>query len=144
MLLYHGSKEKLEKLEKRQAGSEVEVPKDELLEAIYFTPNYGFAVACGARPLGMTDIDDEQKTIKFENPDLFDPEIDVFIYRIESENVPEGHLRQIDDHQYIVENMKEITFNNVDEMKASEVSKYYKLINWEPKEYKSEAKLKFR
>jgi len=144
MFLYHGSKEKLEKLEKRQARSEVEVPKDELLEAIYFTSNYGFAVACGARPLGVTDIDGEQKTIKFENPDLFDPRIDIFVYRIKSENVPKGHLRQIDNHQYVVENMKEIIFENIDEMKAGEVSKYYKLINWEPREYNSETKVKFK
>ena len=134
MILYHGSSEKIERLEGKQAQSVNKVPEGELLNAVYLTPDYGFALACGARPEGTTNIDGEKKTIEFEHPELFDPEKEVYMYHIESESVPEGHLHQIDNHQYAVEGLQELMYQQVDHRKARDVMEYYKLINWEPNE----------
>lgn len=140
MELYHGSSRKIEQLEKRQAKSIEKVPEGELLNAVYFSPDYGFAFACGIRPEGVTNIDNENKTIEFEHPELFDPEKEVFVYHINSENIPEGHLREIDEHQYAVEDLEKLDYEQVDIKKAREITEYYKLINWEPKETTIELK----
>lgn len=136
MILYHGSPHKIDRLEKRRAGAagNVEVPEGELLDAIYFTPDYGFAVACAARPEGVTQIDGEEKTIKFEHPGSFDPEQEIFIYRVDSEKIPAENLEQVDDHQYAVVGLEKITPEFVEHKKAGEVLNYYKIIDWEPKE----------
>lgn len=140
MILYHGSPRKIEMLESKQAGTVHEVPEGELLNAVYLTPDYGFALACGARTEGTTDIDEEKKTIEFEHPELFDPEKEVYVYHVESENIPEGHLRPIDDHQYAAEGLRELAYKQVDLKKAGDVREYYKLINWEPNEMSREVK----
>ena len=79
MKLYHGSKYKLDRLESRQAGKgDVEVPENELLDGIYLTPDYGFAVAMAARPENsVTTIDNNEHKITFEKPELFKPERDM-------------------------------------------------------------------
>ncbi len=51
MKLYHGSKVKSKQLERKQAQKgESGVLEDELLNAIYLTPDYGRAVAMGSFP----------------------------------------------------------------------------------------------
>jgi hypothetical protein len=144
MELYHGSSKKIEELEARQAQSSVEVPKGELLNAVYLTPDYGFALACGVRVEGTTNIDSEAKTIEFEHPENFDPGKEVYIYRIESDHIPEGYLRKVDEYQYVVEGLKKLAYEQVDIKKAIEVTDFYKLINWEPKETNPELKRKFK
>lgn len=131
MKLYHGSKNKIEYLEKRQAqkGS-VDVPRDELLDAIYLTPDYGFAVAMAARPDGETVIDDAKHTITFEKPELFNPEEDVFIYSIESEEFSGENLKYVDGLQYAITGIDRIPFSSSETIKARKLLDYYELTNW--------------
>jgi hypothetical protein len=143
MLLYHGSKRKLDKLTPQQAGAGegVVVPKDELKKAIYFTPNREFAIACAARPDGLSKIDDENKKIEFEKPHLYDPNMDIYIYCIDTDKISQENLQpvkddggEIDENQFAVVNMEELTPDSRECLKASEVEKYYELTNWKPKE----------
>jgi hypothetical protein len=152
MLLYHGSKEKFEKLkpQQAQAGEGIEVPQDERQEAIYLTPNYKFAVACAARPEGVSRIDDEDGKIEFENPEKFDPEQDIYIYWVNSENIPKENLKpvkndkgEIDKNQLAVVETDELLPDFVECKKAIEVEKYYELTNWK-KETKQENSIKIK
>lgn len=139
MLLYHRSKEKFEKLkpQQAQAGEGVEVPQDERKKAIYLTPNYKFAVACAARPDGLSKIDNETGKIEFENPEKFNPEQDIYIYWVNSENIPEEKLKpvkddngEIDENQFAVVDTEELLPDFIEQKKAIEVEKYYELTNW--------------
>lgn len=131
MKLYHGSKNKIEYLEKRQAqkGS-VDVPRDELLDAIYLTPDYGFAVAMAARPNGESKIDDIEHKITFEKPELFNPEENVFIYTIDSEAFPTENIKHVDDLQYAIIGINRISFSSSEIIKARKLLDYYELTNW--------------
>jgi len=146
MKLYHGSRNKLSSIKKNKAGraDNIEVPKNELLDAIYLTPDYGFALACAARPEGVTEIDGKSKTIRFENPDLFDPEQQVFVYEVDIGNVPKEKIIEVDDHQVAIVGIDELKVSEKFSNKAKEVQKYYELENWEekPKDFGSEFKMK--
>ena len=109
MKLYHGSREGgLSVIKKRQAqaGEGVDVPKDELLEAVYLTTDYGYALAMAARPDGVTHIDTLEKKIEFDNPSTFNSELDVFVYEVD---VPDVQVRKVDELQYLVETVDEIS-----------------------------------
>jgi hypothetical protein len=130
--LYQGSKNgNITLLQKRQAQAKdgVEVPEDELKEGIYLTSDYGFALAMAARPEGCTDIDDKEKIIKFEDPKLFKPEEQVYVYEVEIE---EGSARQIDELQYLIEDLNNIEVSIKHEHLAKEIEKYYKIENMIP------------
>lgn len=134
MKLFHGSKNGklvLIKRQKAEAGEGVEVPEDELLEAIYLTSDYGYALAMAARPKGLTNIDDQKRTVEFEDPKLFDPEEAVYVYEIE---VPEDKTRKIDELQYVVEDMDGVEPINIFEHKAGDIEQYYELTNWKKRE----------
>lgn len=137
MILYHGSKRKLETLKPRQATSPpderaADIPKDELLNGIYLTSEFDFALAMAARPLGVTEVNvvDGKKTIKFEHPELFNPEQPIYIHEIDTAHIPKENLKQVDEKQFVVVDLKELAPLNVQEMKARELLKYYELINW--------------
>ena len=146
MKLYHGSKYKLEKLKSRQASSVVVVPEKELLDAIYLTPDYGFAIACAARPDGVSNIDGKEKTIEFENPENFDPLREIYIYTVDSDKITAENLIKVDDGQYAVIGLEELEYDSVELKTANEVQKYYRLLNWKgegrQKEIKKELKFK--
>ncbi|RJQ34374.1 hypothetical protein C4566_02160 [Candidatus Parcubacteria bacterium] len=128
MKLYHGSKNsslQLIKKQQAQAGEGVEVPADELLEGIYLTPDYGYALAMAARPDGLTHINTENKTIAFENPEAFDTQMPVYIYEVD---VPDDQARQIDQLQWVIENMKEIVPTQVFNHQAGDVTQYYEVL----------------
>jgi hypothetical protein len=135
MKLYHGSKRDIILIERRQAGKadSVVVPETELQNAIYLTPDYGFALACGARPNGVTTIDNDNKTINFENPDLFDSNARVFVYEVDAGNISKENIEQIDERQFVVSNMESLSFENKFVHKAGDVQKYYELNNWKEK-----------
>lgn len=118
------------------------VPEGELLDAIYLTPDYGFALACGARPEGVTDIDDDHKAITFENPKLFDPEERVYVYEIDTDKIPEGHIRKIDDRQYAIVDFGEIDIEEKHVHKAGDIQGFYELKNWKEKPTEMNAELK--
>lgn len=128
MKLYHGSRKKLDSLKPQQAGAAegLNVPEEELLEAIYLTPDYSFALACAVRPEGVTHINDDQ-TIEFQNPELYNPEDEIYIYEIDSEKIPQEHMKEIDDQQIAVVDMPELIPEAVQELKAGEIEKYYEI-----------------
>ena len=138
MKLYHGSKLRLVFLVNKQATGEViegKVVADELLNGIYLTPDYGFAVAMAARPEGgATEIDDEARKITFEDPGSFDPERDIFIYSFDSESLASENVKHIDKWQTVVVGVKELRPESVEQMKARKVLEYYELVNWKGKE----------
>lgn len=146
MKLYHGSKNNFASIRKSQAGKadNIEVPENELLNAIYLTPDYGFALACAARPNGVTNIDGETKSITFENPELFDAEMDVFVYEVDVENIPKDKIIKVDDGQYAIVDTDELKVLNTFPHKAKEVQNYYELKNWKekPQEIKMEFKMR--
>jgi hypothetical protein len=134
MILYHGSKELLKSLKPHQAVSKDpnQVPKDELLNAIYLTNDFKFALAMGARPEGITQIDNNK--IRFEHPELFDPECSVYIYEFDTSDIPAENLRPIDSKQFTVNGVKSLTPKNFRKLKAEELLKYYELTNWKKPE----------
>jgi len=130
--LYHGSRCKLDDLEPRQARTKegVEVPEDELSYGIYFTPDYAAALAMAARPYGLNkmDLEGESRTIHFEHPELFQPDMDVYIYSIGSSSIPEGHLKKVDDQQYVVEGLDSLKPESCEVRKAKDIFEYYKQV----------------
>ncbi len=143
MKLYHGSKDRLEYLEPRQASSDVVVPEGELRRGIYLTPDYGFAVAMAARPENSrTDVDEKTMKITFERPELFDPESDIFIYSFDSEELPTDNVQYIDEWQYVVTDIARLVPDTAEQAKASKVLEYYEITNWRERETPTE--MKFR
>jgi|GEM_PF-814239 len=128
MKLYHGSRKKLDKLVPQQAGAAegLNVPDGELLDAIYLTPDLGFAIACAVRPEGVTHINTDQ-TIEFENSELFNPEEEIYIYEIDSEKIPKENIREVDDQQIAVVDIDELIPEATQELKAADVEKYYEI-----------------
>jgi len=143
MKLYHDTSQKLEILKRNQAGPKKgrKAPEGDCLNAVYFTPKFGFALAMGSLPEGHTKVDNEENKITFENPELFDLERDVFIYEIDSEDIPKSKLRKVDETQYAVD-MDEVAPRQEYLAKAGEILKYYELVNWKGKELNAELKLK--
>lgn len=130
MKLYHGSKNgelKTIKKNKAETADGLDVPKDELLEAIYLTPDYGYALAMAVRPHGLTNIDNTGKKITFDNPELFNPNEMIYVYELE---IPDDEVRAIDELQYVVENKNEVVVNNVFAHHALDIEQYYELTNW--------------
>ncbi|HCC05667.1 TPA: hypothetical protein DEP58_05220 [Patescibacteria group bacterium] len=126
MKLYHGSPNgNLLSLKRMQAeaSESVEVPEDELKYGIYLTPHYEYALAMAIRTHGLTFINDD-KTIEFENPELFNPNEDVYVYEVE---VSEEFAQQIDKDQFVVESLEEITPTCKYTHKAGEIEQYYEL-----------------
>lgn len=132
MRLYHGSTQRLDVLRpsQAQAGEGLQVPAGELLHAIYFTSDREFALAVGAMPEGAAHIDHEHHTIAFEHPEHFDPKKPVYIYEIESEDVPRENLEEVDERQFAVVGLNEIHPRAVHETTAGEVLCYFELKNW--------------
>ena len=119
-------------------------PREELQDAIYLTPDYEYAVAMAVKPGGVTEIDNEAKTIEFENPEDFDPERNIYIYTIDSDDIPEEHLKKVRDERGEFDGLQyaalisKIIPKLKENKKAREVMRYYKLLNWEEKEINKE------
>lgn len=130
--LYHGSRKKLEKLTAMQALSEAKesVPKGELLKGIYLTPEYEIALAMGARPEGLTQINDNngKRTISFENPEAFDPKREIYVYRIDTESIPKENIAKVDDSQFVIVGIESITPNETETRKAEDIFEYFQQI----------------
>jgi hypothetical protein len=128
MKLYHGSRYNLEKINNRQA-SNLSSNKKQTLNGIYLTPDYEFAIAMASRPRGNNNIDNTNKVIKFGNPELFNPEKDIYIYTFDSENISTENLQYIDKLQYVVTGENELIPLQKETLKARELLKYYKTTN---------------
>lgn len=114
MKLYHGSRFDLKKLNNKQAEKAedlTDVPEEELQDGIYLSPDYGFALAMGTRLPGITEVGNDDKTIKFEHPELFDPESNIFMYTFDSDKIPTENieLEYIDKLHYIAKGKDKLT-----------------------------------
>ncbi|MDE0481481.1 MAG: hypothetical protein OXI67_02765 [Candidatus Poribacteria bacterium] len=127
MYLYHGSKQSFPKLKKRKAHAPPGRPPEEALEAIYLTPDFLFALACAARPPGVSNIDITNRTICFENPDQFEPDETIYIYFVDPTKIPEDKKIEIDPWQVAVTE-DEIIPDKIETHKSGDLFNYYRLI----------------
>ncbi len=126
MYLYHGSKQLFPKLKKRKAQAPPGRPPEEALEAIYLTPDFYFALACAARPTGVSNIDLTKRIICFENPDQFEPNETIYIYFVDATKIPEDKKIEIDPWQVAVTE-NEITPDKVETYKSGDLLKIYRV-----------------
>ncbi len=127
MYLYHGSKQLFEKLKKQKAQAPPGRPPEEALDAIYLTPDFLFALACAARPPGVSNIDLTARTIRFENPDLFQPDETIYIYFVDPTKIPEDKKVHVDSYQVAV-TLNEIVPDKIETYKSGDVFQHYKYI----------------
>ena len=139
-ILYHGSNKRFEEIRKSQAEAclGISVPGGELLDAVYLTPDFGFAVAMAAKTGGLTEIDDEKHTIVFERPEDFDPDKEVYIYEIDASQIPEENIRYVDERQIAVTGVEKMVLVNMRGIKAREILKYYTILDHDGNELFSE------
>ena len=139
-ILYHGSNKRFKEIRKSQAeaGQGISVPDGELLDAVYLTPDFGFAVAMAAKTGGLTEIDDEKHTIVFERPEDFDPDKEVYIYEIDASQIPEENIRYVDERQIAVTGVEKMALVNIRGFKAREILKYYTILDHDGNELFSE------
>ena len=133
MYLYHGSRFLQKKLKRQQAYAPAGRPSEEGLNAIYLTQDFAFALVSGARPEGITEVNHDDRTVHFENQDKFDSNMDVYIYVVDSSQIPEDKKIQVVingkiDNTQIAVDLDEIEPLRVERHKAGEVFQYYKVI----------------
>lgn len=127
LYLYHGSEKLLSKLTRQQAFAPSGEPSEEGLNAIYLTPDFAFALVSGARPEGITEVNHEKRTVRFENPDKFDLKRKVYVYFVNPFKIPKDKIIWIDERQVAID-LDEIEPDRVETHKAIEVFKYYEII----------------
>ena len=123
-MLYHGSRVFFPTLKRKQAWG-ADVPDLECLNAIYFTPDFGFALLCAARPEGVTEVDHEGRTVHFEGK--FDPAREVYVYYVAPSRIPESKRVWVDPLQ-IAAMIDEISPDGVERHLAGEICQYYSII----------------
>jgi len=124
---YHGSEKKFDALKRHQAWAPLEASTQESLSAIYFTPDFAFALVVAAGPEGINEVNYGEKTVLFENPEKFDPEKEVYIYVVDSSKIPDDKKIIIDPWQVAVD-LDEITPDKVEVHLAGEILNYYSVI----------------
>lgn len=130
MYWYHGSKNLFPNLIRQKAWGPTGTPKKESLNMIYLTPDFAFALVSAARPEGITEVNHNERTVHFENPDKFDPDREVYIYFVDSSKIPDDKKIWIDKWQIAVD-LDEIEPDKVETHKAGEVSQYYSIVGEE-------------
>ncbi len=131
MICYHGSKFRFNEIQNKQAQVKegLIVPEDELLNAIYLTPDYGFAVVMAARPEGLTVIDEQERLVTFGSPEKFNPESKIYIYVVDISSIPEKNVKKVDEYQIAIVGLDFVKPENVIELTAREIFKYYEIPN---------------
>ena len=127
---YHGSRRLFSRIEKRHPVTPDGNPKDEGFEAVYLTWDFGTALAFAAQPPGIGWIDCAKRTVRWEYPDSFDPEDEVYVYFVDLSQVPEEKVVRIDEWQVAV--FDEIEPVKMEKHKAGEVLKFYTMLRDEP------------
>ena len=146
MTLYHGSSHNFPAVRpsQAQAGEGIQVPEGELLEAIYLTPSYEFALAIAAMPEGAAHINHEAKTVEFENLDLFDPEKEVYVYEFDESKIPPENLIKVDERQYAVVRMNELVPEHQSIHKAGELKQYFEIKQGKREDDEPHSEMRFR
>jgi hypothetical protein len=124
---YHGSKVLVPVLERRKAWAPPGTLKAERLSAIYFTPDFPFALLSAVRCQGITLVDHDNRVAYFENLDKFDPQKEVYVYLIDPSRIPDDRKIWIGERQIAVL-MDRIEPDEVRRYKAGEILQYYRLV----------------
>jgi len=122
--LFHGSKKKLNSLKRQKASAPRFRPRSEDLNAIYLTPDLGFALACAIRPKGRTEINHDKKVIRFENPEAYDPNQTVYVYSVDSSKIPKGKGKYVDKLQ-VAADVDELSPDSVKAYRAGDIEQFY-------------------
>lgn len=123
---YHGARWLFSKIERRHPVTPEGKPKNGSFKAVYLTCDFGTALAFAARPEGVSNINHEKRTIQFENPHLFEPDREIYIYFVDLSQILEERIIWINKWQVAV--LDDIKPVKVERYKAGEVSKYYSII----------------
>ena len=126
---YHGSKRRHDVLARQQAMAPEGRPAGEALNAIYLTPSFVFALACGARPPGLTELDLEARTIRFSDPTAFDADQTVYIHLVDPGRIPAEAMVRVDDWQFAV-TLDEIVPDRIDVHRAGELGVWFEIGPW--------------
>jgi len=126
-MLYHGSKALVPTLKRQKAWGPPGTPKAENLNMIYFTQDFAFALVSAARPEGITEVNHNERTVHFENPNKFEPEKEVYIYVVDPSKIPDDKKIWVDKWQVAVD-LDEVTPVKVERHKAGEILNHYSII----------------
>ena len=126
-MLYHGSEKKLDVLKRHQAWAPLGAPAGDSLDMVYFTPDFAFALVIAAGPEGINEVNYHERTVRFENPDKFDPEKEVYIYMVDPSKIPDDKKIWVDKWQVAVD-LDEIAPDKVKRHRAGEILRYYSII----------------
>lgn len=124
MYWYHGSNRLFAEITRRKPACLSGVPKGEVLNMIYLTPDFAFALVMAARPEGITDVYNNRRMVRFENPDKIDPKREVYIYFVNPSRIPDDKKIRIDEWQVAVD-LDEIMPDKVEKHEAGEFWQYY-------------------
>jgi len=123
---YHGSKVLVPVLERRKAWAPPGAPRSEGLSAIYFSPDFSFALLSAVRCEGITVVDHDNRVAYFENLDRFDPQEEVYVYLVDPSRIPDDRKIWISKREIAVL-IDRIEPDEVQRYKAAEILQYYKL-----------------
>jgi hypothetical protein len=126
-MLYHGSGNLFPKIERRQP-TDYGIPRQDRKDAIYMTSDHVTALGFAAMPDGKNAIgqEDGKRTVHFENPDLFNPDKEVYVYCVDISKIPGDKIFPGDEGEVVVD-LDEILPDKVERHKAGEISQYYSI-----------------
>ncbi|MFH1894642.1 MAG: hypothetical protein ABH813_01955 [Patescibacteria group bacterium] len=125
---YHGSGNLFPKIERRHP-TDYGIPRQDRKNAIYMASDRITALGFAAMPDGKNAIgqeDDGRRTVHFENPDLFDPDKEVYVYLVDISKIPGDKIFPGDEGE-IAADVDEITPVKIERHKAGEISQYYSI-----------------
>ena len=125
MYWYHGSNRLFTVLRRRRPALMLGVPKEEVLNMIYLTPDFAFALVMAARPEGITDVYNNRRLVRFENPDSIEPKREVYIYFVNPDRIPDSKKIWIDEWQ-IAADLDKLKPDRVEKREAGELWQYYR------------------
>jgi hypothetical protein len=126
---YHGSGNLFPKI-KRRHPTNYGIPREDRIPAIYLTSDYIMALGFAAMTEGKNSIgtdDHGKREVHFENPELFDPDKEVYVYFVDISKIPGDKIFPGDEGEIVVD-LDEILPVKVEKHKAGEISQFYSII----------------